>query len=246
VPSPTLRAVGVYGNDALLRFGSQIPGVTPADLDAALVADAKPSTITREGRTVTLIPLPKEQRCQTCHKKDPKPIRGVLAVAMDTVTKEAAIVELQTVIDNSIRVIMMSSLGRMIIKMLRGVVETGAITDVVLYDNAGRTYVSQAPSSPPPIVKAMLADPTRTAEDLPSDNGRVLIARTLANEGKCITCHGTDSKIRGVVTMSLSRQPDELCEPARRQTTLFTAVAVVGLVLVLLALLGLRVTRQPA
>ncbi len=244
--TPSIAAVGLYGNDSQLRFGNLVPGLSGDDLAPSLVPNAAPRTFKRDTRTIALIPLPREQRCAACHKKDTNPVRGVLAVAMTDLEAAAGVQELESVNDSSIRVIMMSSLGRMILRFLRSVGETGALTDIVLYDNEGRTYFSPAPATPPALVGTMLATPNdKTVED-PSQEGtdRVMIARTLANEGKCITCHGTDSKIRGVVTMSLPRpRGDALHSHAIRSTTLFTAIGLCGALLVVFTLLVLR--RQP-
>jgi hypothetical protein len=242
--APNLRAVGIYGNDGLLRFGKEVSGLALDEIKPSLLPGAAPRLVKREGHTISLVQLPKEVRCQACHKKDPNPVRGVLAVAM-TDSEEPAqtkIEELESIVDSSIRVIMVSSLGRMILKFLRGVGETGAMSDIVVYDNVGRTYFSGAPATPPPIVKTLLANPSeKTIEDAHPGDGHVLIARSLANEGKCITCHGTESKIRGIVTMTLApTSNDQPRSQAIRTATLFTAIGVAGAFLVVIALVLLR------
>jgi hypothetical protein len=136
----------------------------------------------------------------------------------------------------------------MFLKFLRTVGTTGAMTDIVVYDNVGRTYFSSAPATPPPIVKQLLDSPTEhTIEDAShAAEGHVLIARSLANEGKCITCHGTESKIRGIVTMKLAPSGEPPRVQAMRETTLFTAIGVGGAFAFVLALLLLRRRQTPA
>lgn len=243
--APSVVAVGVYGNDAELRFGVGVAELVAAEISPVLAKGSPPRTVETAGNTTVLVPLPNSERCKLCHE-DPNPVRGVLAVTLAPLALEAADLELEAVIDSSIRVMMMSSLGRMILLFMERVVELGAISELVIYDSEGRTYYDAAPPSPPTEVAAILAEmkepPNQSAR---RENGRFAIVRSLLNKEACTTCHGIDSKLRGVVTMSVSSaSTDELIESASRTQLFFLLLAGAGGLVVLLGVFVLLRGRR--
>lgn len=242
--APTIGAIGIYGNDGHLRFGVDVPGVTEDVLKPSLQPGAGDRRVQEPtgGGEVVLVSLPREERCGQCHQ-DTNPVRGVLAVTLMPVDSDVtALEEFEVVVDSSLRVIMMSSLGRMITRFLDEVRATGAVSDAKLYDDAGRLYYTSDPATPPANIKAVLdKGEGQIVEEQIGTTGerRLLIGRLLTNEGRCTTCHGTSSKIRGVVTVSLGQpKPSAMQAAALRRTTLFTAVTLAGIALVLTPIVG--------
>jgi adenylate cyclase len=140
---------------------------------------------------------------------------------------------------------MMSSLGRLIVDYLREVVETGAVTELVLYDVVGREYFSSVAKPVSPGVKHALDTPEMppviTGE---GRSERVMMARRLDNEAKCTTCHGDDHPVRGVVTVSLPNDKALVVrEDAIARTSLFSGVALLAILALLFLFLSRLVDR---
>jgi adenylate cyclase len=153
--------------------------------------------------------------------------------------------ELESVIDTSLRVIMLSSLGRMITRYLDSVAVTGAATNLTLFDDAGRTYYSTDRTPPPPhVVGALATGRTAWAMTGSGIDERVRIVQPLLNDKGCVRCHGSDSKLRGAVTVSLSTgHAAELRVVARRRAVVVMCVALATILALLYFLLGYLVIR---
>jgi adenylate cyclase len=246
--APTILAVGVYDREGDLAFGKDVPGLTPELLAPSLSAGAARRRVIADGAGVTLVPLPREDRCAQCHK-DKAELRGALAEALAKVPAggQSAEQELEVVIDTSLRHIMMSSLGRIIAEYLWDVAESGAVKDLTLYDARGAVWFSSMPAAPENAVQLALA-----ATDSPpklvvvGSRERVQLARRLENDPKrCISCHGSDHAVRGVVMVSLPN--DEVMavrDRAERRTLLLTGGAL-ALVLAMLFAMNKLVIDRP-
>jgi adenylate cyclase len=134
-------------------------------------------------------------------------VRGLLVVSLAGSPSPGgcAADELEAVIDTSLRYIMLSQLGRMIARFLDGVIASGVARRLVLYDNAGRTYYDSRPPPPAGHIAEVLATGKTRAELIGAgDREMVRVSERLDNREECVRCHGDDSRVRGVVTVSLS------------------------------------------
>jgi class 3 adenylate cyclase len=226
----------IYDHEGDLAFGDDL---APADAIATVLA---PGAASREldagGRRLRLEPLPMQPRCQSCHAKS-GPVRGVLAVEIPPSP------DLEPILDGALRHIMLASLGRMIARFLDVVAETGAVSDLSLYDEAGRLFYTTRRTEPAPQVTAALS--SRKEHTLFVGAGaeeRVLIARPLLNEPECVRCHDTDEAVRGAVTVSLSTHKAALLrDKARRRTFALMVATLVSILVLLYVILGWLVIR---
>jgi class 3 adenylate cyclase len=237
--APGIRRVGVYGAAGELAFGAEVAGVTRELLDASLRDGASRRQVPAGDVVVDLVPLVMTDRCEQCHERD-VPVRGVLAVALATELEAVPrAAELSSVIDTSLRYIMLSSLGRLIGAFLDEVVATGAVAAIALYDAEGRTYYTSAPPPAPEHVGSALASRQIASTFVGASMfERVRVVHPLVNDAKCARCHGADSPVRGAVSVSLStRAAAEARDIATRRATMFIVLALLLVLAVLYALL---------
>jgi adenylate cyclase len=238
--APQLRQIGVYGTTGDVAFGTEVTGASPQLLAASVGAGAKRSQVVApDGSVLDLIPLVMKERCQQCHEPD-VPVRGVLAVSLAPQQDASARgAELSTVIDTSLRYIMLSSLGRLISAFLDQVVDAGGASALALYDAEGRTYYTSEPGPPEPHIGAALATRLAGSSFVGSSlTERVRVVHPLINETRCARCHGSESPMRGAVSVSLStRAAAEARAAATRRATLFIVIALAIVLVVLYTLL---------
>jgi class 3 adenylate cyclase len=247
--APTLKTVGVYDSDGELAFGTAAPGVDRELLRPLLARGAAPRSLPapRTGATLRLVPLPREARCAACHK-DHAPVRGVLALSLRDLPDrgDAGAEELASIIDASIRMIMLSKLGRMITTFLDEVTVTGAFTDLRLWDPEGRLYYQAGATAGPPYVVQALG--TTAPVVLFSGAGhqeRVVVAHALSNRAECAVCHGQVSPVRGAVTVSLSTAAAAEARAAAGRRTGLVMIAALGAILAILYLLLQSLVIRP-
>lgn len=242
--APGLRAAAVYDSNLAVRFGRAPEGLPRTTVAGALVPGAVPQLVSLPSGPAVLVPLPSERRCQQCHV-DGKPVRGVLAVAFTPAGPGPAVAEeLEATVDASLRAIMMSSLGRMIHAFLREVVETGAVEEAALHDDAGRLFFTSRPPEPPEDVRLPLK--TGRTRVVFSDEGgdeRVLVAQPLQNGPDCARCHGPAPRLRGVVSVSVPTSAGAARAESIRRTVLFTLGALVLTLAALTTILQALVLR---
>lgn len=242
--APQIRQIGVYGVTLDVAFGTEVPGTTPEVLAAALRAGAvRTRTRAADGGVIDLIPLVMQERCQQCHEPD-VPVRGVLALALAP-EQPGAIpgAELSVLLDTSLRYIMLSSLGRLIGGFLDRVVDVGAAGELVLYDAEGRTYYTSRPEPAAPHIGAALAMRVATSGFVGSSmTERVRVVHPLVNDVKCARCHGSETPMRGAVSVSLStRAAAEASDAATQRAMVFILVALAIVLVLLYALLQVLV-----
>jgi adenylate cyclase len=242
---PGVTGVAVFDADADLSYGKDIEG-----LDSELIEELlQPGTTTRfeprGGDTLALVPLPMQQRCVHCHDDAIGEPRGVLAVSLRRAASADQAAELESVIDSSLRFIMLSKLGRRIADFLDAVAETEAVAELVLYDELGRLYWTTTHPRPPPPVAQVLA--TGEAVHLLEGAGmgeRLVAIAPLRNKAGCMQCHGSDSTLRGAVSVSVSTaMAAEASEKSMRRRTFFTGVNLLGILFMLGGLLQYFVAR---
>jgi class 3 adenylate cyclase len=242
----SLVAVGVYNRKGRLKFGSRLPDLPDEALRRALTPGAKAETIGEPSSRITLVPLPMEERCSQCHK-DKGPVRGALAIAFRPLEGDgAACRELEAVVDTSLRTIMMSSLGRMITYFLRTVAQTGAVESIAVFDSVGRLYFDSRPVAAPAYVQATLATGVPGVTIVGTGPGeRILVTQPLRNEARCVRCHGPDSTVRGVVTVSLSTGAAATARDRALKLAGVVSILALALALVVLYLLLKQLVVRP-
>lgn len=245
--APSVRAVSVLDADGGAPFGQAIDDLDPAALTELFRPGSAPRHQPRDGGTLTLVPLPMQERCVACHDDPIGTVRGVLAISFAdaAVDAERATLELESAIDISLRFIMLSRLGRRIADFLDAVAESDAVDELVLYDDLGRVYWTTRHPTPPPSVAEVLA----TARPLYRMRGdgadeRLVAIAPLRNERACIQCHGSDSALRGAVSVSVSTAvATEASARSMRRRTFFTGINLLGLLIMLAALVQYLVAR---
>lgn len=248
--APHVRAATVYNRGAFARFGDDIPGVSE-DVIKQLIADPRGTRMLATDKgNVALVPLLMEQRCRPCHKKQTDVIgkpRGVLAVALSPADKPSVCNqrEMARIVETSLRFIMLSAMGRRIADYLDAAVATGAMKEIVLYDNQGRTYWTTTHPTPPSHIAKVLDQRSGSFEFLGTGmDERVRVVRPLMNKVGCKRCHDPDSKLRGVVSVSLSTaQAAEAREASMRRRTRYTAFYLLGILVILGGFLQYFVVR---
>jgi class 3 adenylate cyclase len=240
--------VAVFNAKAELKYGKPIEGLGDRDVESLLRREPKTMYLARmDGGTLALVPLPMQDRCTACHEDEIGTIRGVLAVAMAPSPTPGACAsdELEGVIDASLRYIMRSRLGRRIADFLDAVVATGAVRELVLYDNQGRRYWTTTHPKPPPHVAEALASGDTMIDVIQAEDGeRVRAVEPLVNERACTQCHGTGSALRGVVAVSLSTAfAAQMRQETLERRMIFTALTLLGILVMLAALFQMLVAR---
>ncbi len=243
-----VRGVAVFDSDADLRFGEDIDGLDPDQVEALLEPGSETVLMSYPGgELLTMVPLPMEDRCAACHSDPIGTVRGVLAVSLgpSETPGECASNELEAVIDTSLRFIMVSRLGRRIADFLDAVAATDAVRELVLYDQVGRLYWTTTHPEPPPHVAAVLTSGQGVVSVIEDDTGqRVRAVEPLMNDRACTRCHGSSSLLRGAVSVSLSTEfAARMSEEALTRRAWLTAFTVLAIMLVLGGLLHFLVVR---
>jgi adenylate cyclase len=239
--APSIAGLAVYDREGDLAFGKDVTQLPEGAVMASLEPGASVRGVDAPGVHLELVPLPMEARCRSCHKGK-EAVRGVLVVALGAGVAEQ---ELEAIVDASLRVIMMSSLGRIAVDFLHQVVATRAFTLVELYDTAGRRFFTSEPQPVDARVAAALAA-SHTPPSFEAGPGgeRVVMTSRLDNGPRCIVCHGDDHTVRGAVMVGL---PNSEAVAARKRAidrTVVLSSAALGAILVLLwALLHFLVVR---
>ncbi len=239
-----VRGIAVYDNDGDLAFGDPSP-VPEAALAAALGPGGTPRYLSDDNGVSALLPLPMEERCSRCHDDEIGTARGALVVALDPARDSDCGVPLEMAIDRSLRFIMLAALGRRVADFLDAVVATGAASQVDVYDSEGRRQWTTAKMAPPPDVAAVLssrAGKMRFVGAGPRE--KVQVIEPLHNDEGCRRCHGADSDLRGVVSVSLSTRAAASARAATmHQSTWFTGYTLGGVLFILVGLLQYLVVR---
>lgn len=246
--APGVESVAVFDADIDRAFGDEIPGLDLEAVRPLLDREARAAYLPRaQGGALALVPLPMQDRCASCHEGENGAIRGVLALALapSAIPDQCASDELESVIDTSLRYIMVSRLGRRIADFLDAVAATQAVRELALYDHLGRRYWTTRHPEPPAHVAAVLERGASALDIIQAPDGeRVRAVEPLHNERLCTRCHGAGSSLRGAVSVSLSTE----FAARMRQETLerrawFTVLTLLGILLMLAWLLRYLVTR---
>jgi adenylate cyclase len=246
--APQVEGVAVFDAQAERQYGQAIADLDQADVKRLLDRDPATTYLPRvDGGTLALVPLPMQDRCTGCHRTKIGAMRGLLAVSLAPSPAPGACAsdELESVIDTSLRYIMMSRLGRRIADFLDAVAATGIVRELVLYDNVGRRYWTTRHPEPPPHVAAVLARGETVVDIIQAEDGeRVRAVEPLFNERACTRCHGAGSKMRGVVSVSLSTAfAAEMRQETLERRLAFTVVTLLGILLLLGVILQYLVAR---
>jgi adenylate cyclase len=244
VVAPGIRGAAVFAVDGTLSFGKEIEGLDEAQVRAA-VSGRKSAP--HQGGQLDLIPLPMQERCVQCHPKS-GPVRGVLALSLAPAAAggmcESA--ELESVIDTSLRYIMLSRLGRRIADFLDAAAATGAVKRLELYDNVGRRYWTTAHPAPPEDVAGVLHARQQSSMLVgEGERERSVVVAPLVNGSGCQRCHGgSGDDSRGVVRVSLSTaSAAKAREEAIRRRAVWSGVTLLAILIVLVGLLQYFVLR---
>lgn len=243
-----VEGIAVFDADADLAYGREIEGLARADVTALLARPGSTTYLPRaEGGALALVPLPMQDRCTACHTDEIGDMRGVLAVALAPSPTPGACAsdELESIIDTSLRYIMLSRLGRRIADFLDAVAATGAVRELVLYDYAGRRYWTTTHPAPPPHVAAVLASGEASIDVIEAEDGeRVRAVEPLLNDVACMQCHGAGTRLRGAVSVSLSTEfAAQMREETLERRMVFTALTLLGILAMLAALFHYLVAR---
>jgi adenylate cyclase len=247
--APGVRGAAVFDREGALSFGGAIAGLDDSAVLAA-IAGGKQARSKHGDGTLDLVPLVMQDRCVACHKDKVGSVRGLLALSLSPRGAGGCDAEeLEAVVDTSLRYIMLSQLGRRIADFLDAAAQTGAIKWLELHDHEGRRYWTTRQPPPPENVARVLRD--RHGIRLfvgEGESERSLVAEPLANGEGCKRCHGGDSDLRGVVTVSMSTAMAAEARQAMltRRTLLsfITLGALLAVLILLLRYLVLRPVRQ--
>ena len=248
-----IDAVAVFDPDGSLVFGQPPAGLNQDQLTPSLQRGAQlryvegSAELPMRTSMVALVPLPMQQRCVACHDDEIGVIRGVLAVALEgeRVAPASAMAELEGVIENSLRFIMLSQLGRRIADFLDDVATTEAVDELVLYDQEGRLYWTTRHPEPPPQVAEVLA----SGQSLHRYQGKGLnehlqTIAPLVNKPGCMSCHGSGTSLRGAVSVTVSTAMAEEARQANlERRRWYTGFNLLGILIMLAALLQYLVAR---
>ncbi|WP_428262438.1 adenylate/guanylate cyclase domain-containing protein [Haliangium sp.] len=247
--SPGVERVAVFDADADVFFGRAIDDLDVGAVTALLAEGGEPRYQPRAGGgDLALVPLPMQDRCIRCHDDEIGAVRGVLAVALAPATgadSTCSSGELESVIDTSLRYIMLSRLGRRIADFLDAVATTDAVRELVLYDNLGRRYWTTTHPVPPPHVAKVVAQGQPLIEVTGAgEDERVRAVAPLVNRRECRRCHGAGSELRGVVSVSLSTAvAARMAQDTLERRAWFTALTLLAILFILAGLLHYLVVR---
>lgn len=178
--------------DALLDSLMVRPGQEP---------DLAMKSFVETGTDLRFVPLANEARCHECHEPETGPMRGALVVGVRQLPGDDLV---EATIDRSLRYIMLSGLGRLVIDYLEQAREGAGLTTLALYDPAGRVYHDAARRiRTPGKVRSVLRGGADFMGYVGSGEAeRYLAVRRLDNDRPCVRCHGTEHEIRGAVVVS--------------------------------------------
>jgi len=240
----------VFNASAEARYGDDIPGVSEEMIEQVIKNPAGTKTVDTPTGPVSLVPLMMEQRCTSCHDKKSDVIgkpRGVLAVSLQglSASNQCSEKTLLGVVDTSLRYIMLSALGRRVADFLDDAVKTGAMSQIVLYDNKGRTYWNTTHPQPPGHIAPVLRSKDSSFEFLGSgEKEMVRVVRPLMNKVGCKRCHDMSSKLRGVVSVSLSTaKAARARQESMEHRTKYTGLTLLGILIILGGFLQYFVVR---
>lgn len=221
--APELTSITVFGRDRVAAYGDEFDPPTEV-LRRALAADARPFLHQDAGTRWRVVPLPNEGRCRGCHGNHAG-MRGALFVgfAPGTLGGERT---LTAVTETSLDHIMLSGLGRLIVRFLDDEAATGAVSELRLHDRLGRVYHDPFVDPEPPAHVARALSTIRVHADDEAD--RFVYVEPFRNEPRCQRCHGTDRDVRGAIEVRL----DTTAEQEARRTTLLATTSGFGFVIV--------------
>jgi hypothetical protein len=227
-----IRGVAVFGADGERAFGDELAGVDPAAIRRALASE-RPVDLTGDAGPVRLTRLAMTARCAGCHDDEPGATRGLLAVALAP-ADGCPTGELETLVDSSLRAMMLARLGRRITDFFDAAAATPGLGTVELFDNTGRRWwTTDHPAPPPEIARALASRDSETR----SDASRVEVIRPIASGDDCVRCHGAGDGPRGVIAVSLPAPEAAAARAALPRRRAERAVSAgLGLLLVLGAL----------
>ncbi len=245
--TPSILGVSVYDSEGDPSFGDDMEtfGVSQ-QMVISTMSDNKTMNTSTSMAEIEIVPLEKQARCVECHQQEEK-MRGALIIALapNLIPRKCDAIELEQVVDISLRHIMTSELGRMIALFLDSVVESGGVDELILYDNEGRIYWNTSHPPPAPHISAVLKE-QRSSIDLLGQGmeQRVRVVEPLFNSPRCARCHGNDMALRGLVEVSLStRSADEAKSASTNIVILTTLLSILGLLLLLIAVMHTLVLR---
>ena len=245
----SVAAVAVFDHDGDLRYGQAIPELAADALAPFLEPGARPVyRPAGDDHVLALLPLPMQERCVACHKEDAiGSIRGVLAVSLarGAAIPEQDTAELESIIDVSLRFIMLSQLGRRIADFLDEVASSKAVRELILYDSVGRQYWNTShPPAPADVARVLRSGQMYYRSVGSGMNERLLAVAPLHNSRECVQCHGSDSELRGVVSVQVSTEIAEMTRAENiRRRTWFTGATLLGILFILGGLLQYLVAR---
>jgi adenylate cyclase len=229
--SPGLRGVAVYSTVAERKFGGDV-GLEDA---VVLKGCEKVPAFTQEknGLRYRVVPLENEKRCQGCHspKED---MRGALVVAFDPKTLDTQKTLVSTT-DVSLRHVMLSGLGRMIVGFMDEVAHIDVVTELTVHDEEGRLYHDPfAKLTPPPNVSTVLGSGNAFESPDSPNKPEFVFTTPLKNDAKCQRCHGPDLPLRGAIEVRLDTSKEVAAiHRLQRQSLLFGIVTIILLVIVM-------------
>jgi hypothetical protein len=126
--------------------------VPDAMLDGLIARDLRTRSFQEEGLDLRFVPLANEPRCHECHEPETGPMRGALVVAVRRLPGDDLV---EATLDRSLRSIMLSGLGRLVIEYLESARTAAHLETLALHDPFGRLYHDAGkPSHPPPAVRS--------------------------------------------------------------------------------------------
>jgi adenylate cyclase len=172
--------------------------VPNALLDGLLRRDLATHPFVDEDLDLRFVPLPNLERCHSCHEPETGPMRGAIVVGVRHLAGPDVA---RATIDRSLRWIMLSGLGRLVMDYLERAKTEAHLSALALHDSAGRLYHEAGlPARPPAAVRRVLHGGTPVMDYVGDGADQAYLAiEPLANDTECMRCHGTDHAIRGVV-----------------------------------------------
>lgn len=243
--APRLHGAAVYDDEAILSFGAEIDGLSEEAILAAGDSSGRRRVDVAMGQ-VDLVPLVMEDRCQACHDDPLGQLRGVLALAVEPGGGHGCDSrELESVIDTSLRYIMLSQLGRRIADFLDSAASTDAVRGLELFDNKGRRFWTTNHPAPPEDVAAVLRAGQPVARFLGhGQSERSVVIQPLVNREGCRRCHGSKEDMRGAVSVSLSTaSAARMRQETLEQRAFFSAGTLLAILVLLVGLMQYFVLR---
>ncbi|MBL4683711.1 MAG: HAMP domain-containing protein [Nannocystaceae bacterium] len=232
-----IGGVSVLGLEGDVAFGAAVK--LDENVLASVYRDGQSRTVTTDSGRLRVLPLANDARCHACHEADDA-WRGALVtrVALQLEAPRMAVV---TATDVSLRHVMLSGLGRMIIRFLDEVAATGAVSSLTLHDGEGRLFrdAFSAAEAPPAVAAALGSGEAGSVLEHGEGIERFVFVAPLTNDAECIQCHGNDHDVRGAIEVIIDTSESAASRRRLVVTGLVFAVATIVLTLVLLYF-GLR------